>query len=154
MKSSLLIIADRGNLKAYRVEKTANERPPRLRLLEAFSLVDAHRKITDMNTDLAGRFGQGRGGNGSQQASISDRHYEIEIGRRLCKQMAEQIETIVRQENAKRWSLAAPSEMNDALVAELGADFSRIIAENLHLDLVHASPNELLERFSVLPVEV
>ncbi len=160
MKSSLLIIADRGNLKAYRVEKTANERPPRLNLLEAFSMVDAHRRISEQNTDLAGRFGVSgaaggpRGSTGTHQASISDRHYEIETSKRLYKQIAAHIMSILNRENAKRWSLAAPSEMNDALLSELDPGVRKTIAENLHADLVHVHPSELLGRFSVAPVEV
>jgi hypothetical protein len=159
MKSSFLIIADRGNLKAFRVEKTANERPPRLQLIEALSLVEAHRKISEMNTDLAGRFSVGgaaagaRGNNGRHQNSISDRHYEIEMGRRICRQLACHIASILRREQPDHWSFAAPPEINDAILDELEPGLRRHIAENIRLDLVNATAEEVLERFSVRPIE-
>jgi hypothetical protein len=56
MKSSFLIVADRGNLKAYRVEKVPGDRPPRVALVQAFTFTDAHLKITDKLSDMAGRF--------------------------------------------------------------------------------------------------
>ncbi len=155
MKSSFLIIADRGNLKAFRVEKTANERPPRLQLVEALSLVEAHRKAGEMNTDLAGGFPAvgSRGNGGRHQNSISDRHYEIETGRRICRQLACHIASILRREQPDHWSFAAPAEINDAVLDELEPGLRRHIAENLRLGLVNASAEEVLERFSVRPVE-
>ena len=65
MKSSFLIVTDRGNLKAYRVEKAAAERPPRLHLVQSIALAEAHAKTGEVNTDSAGRF----------MGSTSDRHY-------------------------------------------------------------------------------
>src|SRR5437016_5144839 len=99
MKSSFLIVADRGNLKAFRVEKVPADRPPRLQLIQALSFADAHAKISEVNTDMAGSFPVGAGpsgnggGNGRHQNSISEKHYEIEGNRRTARQLAEVIGT-------------------------------------------------------------
>src|SRR5215218_6279935 len=101
MKSSFLILADRGNLKAYRVEKVPNDRPPRLHLVQGLTLPDAHTKISEKNTDQAGRFPVGSTpaqSQGRHQNSIAERHYEIETGKRLAKQLAEHITKILEQE--------------------------------------------------------
>ena len=66
MKSSFIIVADRGNLKAFRVEKVPNGRPPRMQLVQAFTLTAPHLKISEINTDLAGRFPAGSGSAAAQ----------------------------------------------------------------------------------------
>jgi hypothetical protein len=53
--SSLIVVADRGSLKAYRVAETPT-RGPSLQLVQAFDLTEAHGKLLDKVTDQAGRF--------------------------------------------------------------------------------------------------
>jgi len=53
--SSLIIVTDRGSLKAYRVDETPT-RGPSLQLVQAFNITDAHGKLVDKVSDLAGRF--------------------------------------------------------------------------------------------------
>ena len=53
--TSLIIVADRGSLKAYRVNETPT-RGPSLKLVQAFDVTDAHGKLIDKVTDLAGRY--------------------------------------------------------------------------------------------------
>jgi len=53
--ASLVIVADRGSLKAYQVNETPT-RGPSLKLVQAFDITDAHGKLIDKVTDLAGRF--------------------------------------------------------------------------------------------------
>jgi len=43
--TSLIIVADRGSLKAYRVDETPT-RGPSLRLIQAFDLTDAHGNLS------------------------------------------------------------------------------------------------------------
>src|SRR5688572_23873030 len=66
MKSSFFIVANRGNLKAYRAEKVPADRPPRMQLVQAITLPDAHFKPTDIFTDEAGGF-PAQTGAGSRQ---------------------------------------------------------------------------------------
>ena len=53
--ASIVITADRGSLKAYQVNETPT-RGPSLKLIQAFDITDAHGKLIDKVTDLAGRF--------------------------------------------------------------------------------------------------
>ncbi len=53
--SSLVIVTDRGELKAYRVNETPT-RGPSLQLVQAFNITDAHGRLVDKVSDLAGRF--------------------------------------------------------------------------------------------------
>lgn len=150
MKSSFIIVADRGNLKAFRVEQVPNGRPPRLQLVQAFTLTEAHMKISEMNTDMAGRFPVGSTPSQSQgrhQNGIAERHLDIEIDKRIIKQLAEHISSVLRAEQPRSWSLAAPATINRALLEELEPAFVRLLANNIQADLVNVETSGLLDRF-------
>jgi hypothetical protein len=53
--TSLIIVADRGSLKAYKVDDTPN-RGASLQLVQAFEITGAHGRYDDKLTDQAGRF--------------------------------------------------------------------------------------------------
>src|SRR6267143_1062083 len=74
--TSLIIVADRGSLKAYRVDETPT-RGPSLKLVQAFDVTDAHGKLIDKVTDLAGRYAASDGA-GMHQASIAETKLETE----------------------------------------------------------------------------
>src|ERR671931_2498694 len=96
--SSLVIVTDRGSLKAYRVEETPT-RGPSLQLVQAFNLTDAHGKLIDKLSDLAGRFPVTDGAGAHRgAASIAERtQLATEMDRRIQKESADQIVKIVSQ---------------------------------------------------------
>src|SRR5260370_15002690 len=51
--SSLVIVTDRGSLKAYQVTETPT-RGPSLQLVQAFNITDAHGRLVDKLSDVAG----------------------------------------------------------------------------------------------------
>ena len=70
--SSLIIVTDRGSLKAYRVDATPT-RGPSLQLVQAFNITDAHGRLVDKVTDLAGRFPVSDSAGMHHKASIAER---------------------------------------------------------------------------------
>src|ERR1044071_10254992 len=87
--TSLIVVADRGEVKAYRVNDTPN-RGASLQLVQALDITDAHGRYDEKLTDQAGRFPVSDG-NGRHANSISERtDLENENERRICKQLAEQ----------------------------------------------------------------
>src|SRR6202040_4349975 len=89
--ASLVIAADRGTLKAYQVNETPT-RGPSLKLIQAFDITDAHGKLIDKVTDLAGRFPVTEGAGAHRgAASISESKLATETDRRIHKQLADQI---------------------------------------------------------------
>lgn len=151
MKSSFFIIADRGNVKAFRAEKVPADRPPRMQLVEAFTLTNAHFKTTDVYTDMAGSFPTQTGA-GSRQTvqgnSVAEKHYDIEIDRRLVKELAGHITSILRKEAVEWWSFAAPSNIHEAVLAQLEPALRQRLAEQVTSDLVNTPTPELLSHFS------
>src|SRR5437016_14528467 len=90
--SSLVIVTDRGSLKAYRVNETPT-RGPSLQLVQAFDMTDAHGRLIDKVSDLAGRFPVTEGAGAHRgPASIAERtQLATETDRRIQKKLAEQI---------------------------------------------------------------
>src|SRR4029434_10128538 len=132
MKSSFFIVADRGNLKAYRAEKMLAGRPPRVKLVQAFALTEAHLRTSEIVTDQAGAFPTGNGG---YQNSISDRHFDIETNRRLTKQLGAHINTVLQRSEPDGWSFAAPAEIHDAVLDHVPENWRHKLAEQIQADL-------------------
>src|SRR4029078_2386538 len=90
--SSLIIVTDRGGLKANRVNETPT-RGPSLQLVQAFNNTDAHGRLVDKVSDLAGRFPVINGsGNHHGPGSIAERtHLATEMDRRIHTEARAQI---------------------------------------------------------------
>ena len=146
--TSLVVVADRGNVKAYKVEDTPN-RGPSLQLVQAFEITDAHGRMQDKLTDQAGAFPDGAGP--GQMNSIAERQgIETENDRRIHKQLAEHLEEIVRKEGPEGWSFAAPASINSTVVDLLTSDIRDRIVENVKSDLVKIDAAKLPTHFKSL----
>ena len=147
--TSLVIVTDRGSLKAYRVAETPT-RGPSLQLVQAFDLTDAHGRLVDKVTDLAGRFAVSDGA-GMHHASIAERtQLDNETDRRIHKQLADQIVKIVSRTGKEGWSFAAPAEIHAAIVDLLPAAVRDRIVEHVKSDLVKIEPARLQSHFRSL----
>jgi hypothetical protein len=150
--SSLIIVADRGSLKAYKVNDTPT-RGPSLRLVQAFDITDAHGRLADKVTDMAGRFpvADGGGGNGRHMNGVAERtQVEAEYDRRIQKQLVDEIVKVVKNEGAVGWSFAAPSAIHGAIVDQLPAAVRDRIVEHVKSDLVKIEPARLASHFRSL----
>src|SRR5438552_2129234 len=143
--STLVIVTDRGSLKAYRVNETPT-RGPSLQLEQAFSMTDAHGRLIDKVSDLAGRFPVTEGAGAHRgPASIAERtQLATETDRRIQKELADQIAKIVSQNGNDGWSFAAPAEIHTAIVDLLPAGVRQRIVEHVKSDLVKVAPRHEL----------
>jgi Protein required for attachment to host cells len=148
--SSLIIVTDRGSLKAYRVDETPT-RGPSLKLVQAFNVTDAHGRLVDKVTDLAGRFPVSDGAGGRHANSIAERtQLETETDRRIHKQLADQIAKIVESNGVEGWSFAAPASIHAAIVDLLPRKVRDRIVEHVKSDLVKTEPSKLPAHFRSL----
>jgi Protein required for attachment to host cells len=148
--SSLIIVTDRGSLKAYRVDETPT-RGPSLQLVQAFNITDAHGKMVDKVSDLAGRFPVSDGAGGRHANSIAERtQLETETDRRIHKQLADQIVKLVQSDGVEGWSFAAPASIHAAIVGLLPASVRDRIVEHVKSDLVKTEPSKLSAHFHSL----
>ncbi len=147
--TSLIIVADRGSLKAYRVEETP-ARGASLRLVQAFEITDAHGCYDDKLTDQAGRFPVSDG-NGRHANSVAERTaLETENDRRICKQLAEHIAEVVKREATEGWSFAAPASIHATVSEFLPAPIRDRVVEHVKSDLVKIEPAKLANHFRSL----
>jgi hypothetical protein len=149
--ASLIVVADRGNVKAYQVNETPT-RGPSLQLVQAIELTDAHGRYNEKLTDQAGRFpvgdGGGAAGSGRHMNGIAERQaLEDENDRRLFHQVAGHVADVVRTHAPERWSFAAPSEINPEITALFPAEAQKSLVENVKADLVHIEPKKLVSHF-------
>ena len=149
--SSLVIVTDRGTLKAYRVNETPT-RGPSLQLVQAFNMTDAHGKLIDKVSDLAGRFPVTEGAGAHRGPASTAEHTQLatETDRRIQKELAEQIAKIVSQTGKDGWSFAAPAEIHTAIVDLLPASVRQRIVEHVKSDLVKVEPARLMGHFRSL----
>jgi hypothetical protein len=148
--SSLIIVTDRGSLKAYRVNETPT-RGPSLQLVQAFNITDAHWRLVDKVSDLAGRFPVRGAGAHHGAASIAERtQLATETDRRIQKELADQIVKIVAGNGKEGWSFAAPPEIHSAIVDLLPPAVRNRIVEHVKSDLVKTEPAKLPAHFRSL----
>ena len=151
--TSLVILADRGSLKAYQVNETPT-RGPSLKLVQAFDITDAHGRLIDKVTDFAGRFPVTEtAGPHHGQASTAESKLQTETDRRINKELADQITKIINGRSFEGWSFAAPAEIHAAIVDLLPSRIRDRIVEHVKSDLVKVEPAKLSSHFrSLRPV--
>src|SRR5215831_7981894 len=138
MKNTLVVVTDLGCLKAFKLEN--NDLPNstlRLELLEQFNNAEAHGKLVDRVSDLSGRFPR-RTSNSNMTGAMSDgeRHnIELELRRRLVRQLAQRLNALARSKEIERCLLAASREINHQLLEELEPEVRAKIAKNIPADL-------------------
>jgi hypothetical protein len=145
--TSLIIVTDRGTLKAYKVNDTPT-RGPSLKLVQAFDTTDAHGRYQDKLTDQAGASSSGAPG---QMNSIAERTgIDNENDRRIVKQLADSITEVVEREGKDGWSFAAPASIHSAVLEQLPAEVRDRIVEHVKSDLVKIEPAKLPSHFRSL----
>jgi len=149
MKNTLIVVADLGCFKAYRLENHQPNQSPRLELVEEFTDADAHGKLVDKVSDLSGRFPR-RTGASNMAAAMSDgeRHnIELEGRKRLVRQLAQRLNGLLRNKEVERCLLAASREINHQLLDELEPQVRAKIEKNVPADLTKLERAEILRHF-------
>ena len=145
MKTELLIVADRAHMKVYTVEKPGGRaRMPHL--VEDFIVDEVHDRYADQYTDQAGSFPNA--GTLGQGNSIAERmSLEAENETRFFRKLATHLEEVVRTHQPERWSFAAPSEINGAILDGVPSDCRKTLVQNVPKDLVNQPVTGLLAHF-------
>jgi hypothetical protein len=128
--SSLIIIADRGGLKAYRVGETPT-RGLDLKLVQAFDIPNVNDLSKTHHTTAVTNWPQ----------------LELEENRRICRQLADEITKIVQRDFGEGWSLAAPESIYEKIADLLPAEIRERIVDRVESDLVKTPVAQLLSHF-------
>ncbi len=147
--TSLIIVADRGNVKAYRVDDTPN-RGPSLKLIQALAITGPHQHTDEKVTDQAGKFPVSDG-SAFHASSVAERTgLELENDKRNCAELARHITEIVTAQQGEGWSFAAPASIHSAVTDLLPAALQSRIVEHVKSDLVKIEPAKLASHFRSL----
>jgi hypothetical protein len=137
--SSLIILADRGGLKAYAVTETP-ARGPSLRLVDEFQITGAERELP-FNVESSER----------HVLLMSDwMGLEVETNYRVCQQLAERIAKVVKTGRVDVWSFAAEPAIHKLVVDRLPVAVRERIVEHVPSDLMKTKSAKLRSHFRSL----
>src|ERR1700675_5213904 len=143
MKSKLLIVADLGLVKAYKLDFTPNH-TPRLEQLEEIVLEEAHSRLLDKLSDEAGRHSSPTQKNWG--APLADApNFKLDFKRRLIRQISDHIRRLIERSGWDVCWLAAHKQINQKILDELPPAVCHLIKKNLRYPLTKACHNELLD---------
>lgn len=145
MKNKLIVVTDLGLLKAYKLYKNETDTNHRIEVVQEIQLTEAHRKLTELLSDQAGRFATA----GTAGASAGERHnIELEHRKRLIKQLAEHLTSLLRSQDVDMCYFAASKEINHKILELVPQELRNKIAKNIPADLTKLGKAELLDRFT------
>jgi hypothetical protein len=145
MKNTLVVVADLGCFKAFKLENHQPNRAPRLEPLEQFDNPEAHGHLVDKVSDLSGRFPRGTIGGAM---SDGERHnIQLEMRKRFVRQLAQRLNALARNPEFETCLLAASKEINHQLMEELEPQVRAKVEKNVPADLTKLDRAEILSRF-------
>lgn len=148
MRIDTLITADLGHLKAYRVSVDELSGKAHVRILADQNLPEAHKKLTEIETDVPGRYSVRAGNVALGRPSGELHNVELEIRKRLLGQLAREIESLLHGEGADRWGLAAGAEVLPRLMEKLSPSARERLVKTIPADLTKLDKDEVLSRFT------
>lgn len=154
-EDTMVIVADLGELKAFNVKRSegmvGNELKVShsLEMLNDISYIDAHKKVQDIVSDSAGRLGSSVAPHaGKAGSSIGENHnLQTERKRRSLKDVAHDINEIVKNEKPNQLLLAFPQELNAQLVDALTQETKNVLVKNVASDLIKTHTADILSHF-------
>lgn len=150
MTEKLLVVADLGRLKAYRLEENPRFSHPRMVLIEDLE-TEVNHHLSENLSDQAGQFRKGSKRNSEGLSALSDgeqHNIDLERRRRAVKALARRISELVEREGVGSCYLAADTRINQLLLDEMQAPTRKKIAKNVPANLSKLSPDEVLQHFS------
>ena len=143
MTDKMIVLADLGRVKAFRVTYDMMTSKPQLELVYDCEFLEAHGRFVDKVSDQAGRFSV----SGSPGASISENHsLQVENERRLVRMVADKISELVQGE--RYWFLAAAEGINGRIVEQLPQTVRAALYKNIPADLVKTPKQQILDYFT------
>ena len=144
---NLLIVADRGNVKAYTVQKNPAHGKAAI-LVDQVQFAEAHQRYQDIWSDQAGAFPNGD--SAGQGNAIAERQtMEAEKDSRLFQRLGQAITDIVSRHQPIRWSVAIPAEINPQILQHVPPKLREALKSNVKHDYVNTPASEILKRFGV-----
>jgi hypothetical protein len=147
--SHLIITANLGSLKAYRILESSVTHRRGAELVTDKEYASAHQKLSDMVSDRAGRFKGSGVGNSPTHSFPEDHHLVTEIKEDIIRQLAHDINSMVAKSEDEHIYLALPQVITKEVNRHLEHQtISRISVEHAG-DIVKEPVEKIRTIFSV-----
>jgi hypothetical protein len=148
-KIEVIITANFGALKAYRIEEKSLQHRRACEVIRKTEYERAHKKLSEVLTDRAGRFsGSGIAGNKSR-AFGEAHHLADDIKQKAIKQIAHDIDGVIKHTVANDYFLAVPKAISKEILERLSASARGKITKRLDIDIVKEPVQSIRDRFKV-----
>ena len=144
--NKIIIVADLGHFKAFKVTKAQME-STKITLIESYDSIDAHGKLGEKLSDRAGRFKRGEGQRKDAKGYGEPHNMKIELEKRLTKLIANDITSLITKEDFPKWNLSAPAKINGQIIEQLPPDVKNKLGESITADLTKTANNKILSYF-------
>ena len=149
MKNKLLVVTDLGSFKAFKVDEDGQYSKPRLELIEEYDTIAGREQLKDLTTDFGGRFPRSSSTGVSSDMSDGERHnIELEMRKRLIKQLAGTINGLILNEQYSSCYFAAGKEINRQILDELNPSARAKIEKNVPSNLTKLEKYDILKHFT------
>ena len=148
MDSIIVITADLGHFKAYRVTQDPPDTSPRVTLIESYDSIEGHGKLGDKLSDSAGRFRRSGGKDEVAKGSGERHNIEREMEKKLSKMIAKDIDALIENENCNEWYLASGKKINRIIIDNLKPEVKDRLVKNITADLTGVGKSEILSHFA------
>ena len=141
MSTKLIIVADLQHFKFYtsKVDPLGRES---LELVEGSDSLMIHQRLREKVSDRHGNF-QSVSGSGFGE----DHNLGLEEERRRIKEIAQEINNVLKEQGDKAWYFAAPKAINNQVVELLDPSVKKSMSINLQADLTNIPVTDLLGHF-------
>jgi len=144
--SDIIITVDLGTMMAYEIVKDPWKiESTRLEAIKSHVTIEPRLKASDKFSDSAGRFYQG----GGATAGFGEPHaITLEAEKRLIKQIAEDINTLVSEKGCEKWFLAADKAINNQILENLTSAVRAKLKKNVSANLTKIDKVKLMSYFA------
>ena len=147
MERTIIITADLGHFKAYRVTEDPPDISPRVTLIESYDSIEGHGKLGDKLSDAGGRF-RGAGGKDEVAKGSGERHnIKLETENKISKMIAKDIDAVIENEDCDEWYLASSKQINRKIIDNLKPEVKDRMVKNITADLTGVGKSEILSHF-------
>lgn len=148
VKPKLLVVADLGRLRAFRLEQDPL-RSPRAKLVEEWN-TNVTQHLREEVTDQAGQLRKGVvSAEGPSALSDGEQHnLDLERRRRAAKAIAGHVDELLNREDVDGCYLAADARINQTILDHLTARGRGKVQKNVTANLSKASVENIIQHFS------
>ena len=142
----VIIAADLGHFKVYKVTKQEHE-SPKIQLIESYDSLEAHGKLSDKLSDTSGRFAMGGGKNGAAKGYGEPHNIELEMEKKAARLISNDINAIIKKEGSPKWYLAASKMINSQILDNLDPGVKAKLDKNIMSNLTNTDKSDIMKHF-------